>query len=135
MSTIVKCLRTVCVERTAQEPRTACSDELGFRKFSVRESTHFEIIDGHLLIIFNSDLPARLVANQVTTKSKFNIYIKNCFESLLPNKNKNIQNMFSLSHLLKQRTAELTHGQFHSYAEKGLVDLPLEELNDLMGRN
>lgn len=62
--TAVKCLRTVCVERTEQEPSTAYSGELGFRKCSVRESTHFEIIDGHLLIIFSRDFPASLAKVQ-----------------------------------------------------------------------
>jgi hypothetical protein len=57
-------LRTVCVERTVQEPSTAYSGELGFRKCSVRESTHFEIIDGHLLIIFSRDFPASLAKGQ-----------------------------------------------------------------------
>lgn len=60
MTTIDKCLRTVFEVRIAQEPRTACSGELGSRKFSLREKMHFEIIDGHLLIIFKKDLPASL---------------------------------------------------------------------------
>lgn len=60
MITIVKCLRTVCVARTAQEPSTAYSGALGFLKFSVRERTHFEIIDGHLFIIFKRYFPASL---------------------------------------------------------------------------
>lgn len=60
MITIVKCFRTVCVASTAQEPRTAYSGELGFRMFSVRVSTHFEIIDGHRLIIFKRAFPASL---------------------------------------------------------------------------
>ena len=64
MITVVKCLRTVCVESTAQEPRTAWSGELGFLKFSDKESTHFEIKDGHLFIIFNRDFPASLTNKQ-----------------------------------------------------------------------
>lgn len=69
--TIVKCLRTVCVERTAQDPRTAYSGEVGLLKFSVRESTHFEIKDGHLLIIFKRDFPASLGA-----KPTFHTYVR-----------------------------------------------------------
>lgn len=68
--TVVKCFRTVCVERTAQEPRTTYSGVFGILKFSARESTHFEIKDGHLLIIFNRDLPASL-----GTKPTFHTYI------------------------------------------------------------
>lgn len=62
-NTIVRCLRTVCEERTAQEPRTACSGELGFRRLSVRLSTHFEIIKGHRFIIFRRAFPASLVVD------------------------------------------------------------------------
>jgi hypothetical protein len=60
MTTVVKCLRIVCDVRTAQEPSTAHSGESGFCKFSAREITHFEIIDGHLFIIFSRDFPASL---------------------------------------------------------------------------
>lgn len=58
--TTVTCFRTVWVARIAQEPSTAYSGESGFLKFSERERTHFEIIDGHLFNNFIRDFPARL---------------------------------------------------------------------------
>lgn len=66
INTIVKCLRTVCVARTAQEPKTSYSGETGFRKFSVRVSTHLEIMDGHRFSNFKRDFPASLRSNSNT---------------------------------------------------------------------
>lgn len=50
-------------ERTAQEPKTAFSGKLEFLRFSARFSTHFEIVDGHLFIIFKIDFAASLGTN------------------------------------------------------------------------
>lgn len=58
--TVVKCLRTVCEERTEHEPSTAYSSALGLHKLLVNVMTHFEIIEGHLLIILIRDFPANL---------------------------------------------------------------------------
>lgn len=58
--TDVKRLRTVWVERTAQEPKTAYSGELGAFKFSLRAYTQLEIVEGHLFSIFRRDFPASL---------------------------------------------------------------------------
>ncbi len=69
-TTVAKCLKTVFEARTAQEPSTTCSDDLGSRKFSVRERTHFEIMDGHLSIILSRDFPASL-----STMPKFKLVI------------------------------------------------------------
>lgn len=60
IATTVICFRTVWVARIAQEPSTAYSGESGFLKFSERERTHFEIIDGHLFSNFIRDFPASL---------------------------------------------------------------------------
>lgn len=60
MSTVVKCLRTLCEERMLQEPRTTFSGASGFRKFSLREPTHFESNGGHLFNSFSKDFPASL---------------------------------------------------------------------------
>lgn len=58
--TTVICFRTVWVARIAHEPSTAYSGESAFFKFSERERTHFEIIDGHLFSNFIRDFPASL---------------------------------------------------------------------------
>lgn len=58
--TVVKCLRTVCEARTEQEPNTSHSLGLGSCKLLARVITHFEIVDGHLLISFTRAFPASL---------------------------------------------------------------------------
>lgn len=62
MPTVVRRFRMVCVPRTAQEPKTAHSGALGFRKFTVSVKTQFEILLGQRLIIFKSAFPACLAA-------------------------------------------------------------------------
>lgn len=58
--TTVICFRTGWVARIVQEPSTAYSGDSAFFKFSERERTHFEIIDGHLFSNFIRYFPAWL---------------------------------------------------------------------------
>lgn len=64
MGTIVKCLRTVCVARTEQEPSMICSRAFGSCKFALNVRTHREINDGHRFSIFERDLPASLKVHE-----------------------------------------------------------------------
>lgn len=75
MPTVVRRFKTVCVPRTAQEPKTAYSGALGFHKFSVRVRTQFEIILGQRFIIFKSAFPASLAAIK---EAKFNPNLQIC---------------------------------------------------------